>query len=209
MPAGRAGGPGSITRCHQYALTIMHTHGCEYPQPLRLRRELGRHVSPVNTGDPDHTGDTDLPFDSTRSPLSPVSPVARTREGFRSTTQFRKPGRVGYARANFSEPCGAGGDTGDTNLAGWTADSAHLRPTVLLLPDAGGIASQLSRHPAPRSRCPRPTGRPERPLRLRGWRQYGVVMAEPDSRLTWPDRELVRQLGVRSYGRRSGIEPNG
>jgi hypothetical protein len=39
----------------------------------------------------------------------------------------------------------------------------------------------------------------------RGWRDFGVlVVAEKDSRLTWPERELVRQLGAKLYGWRSG-----
>ena len=37
-----------------------------------------------------------------------------------------------------------------------------------------------------------------------GWRRHGVlVIAELDPRLTWPERELVRQLGARLYGPRS------
>jgi hypothetical protein len=38
-----------------------------------------------------------------------------------------------------------------------------------------------------------------------GWRQHGMlVVAEQDLRLTWPERELVRQLGAKLYGRRPG-----
>jgi hypothetical protein len=37
-----------------------------------------------------------------------------------------------------------------------------------------------------------------------GWRQHGIlVIAEQDPRLTWPERELVRQLGAKLYGWRS------
>jgi hypothetical protein len=37
-----------------------------------------------------------------------------------------------------------------------------------------------------------------------GWREHGIlVVAESDRRLTWPERELVRQLGAKLYGRRS------
>ena len=37
-----------------------------------------------------------------------------------------------------------------------------------------------------------------------GWRRYGIlVIAEQDPRLTWPERELVRQLGAKLYGGRS------
>jgi hypothetical protein len=36
-----------------------------------------------------------------------------------------------------------------------------------------------------------------------GWREYGIlVVAEEDTRLTWPERELIRQLGEKLYGPR-------
>ena len=36
-----------------------------------------------------------------------------------------------------------------------------------------------------------------------GWRQHGVlVVREDDRRLTWPERELIKQLGAKLYGRR-------
>ena len=36
-----------------------------------------------------------------------------------------------------------------------------------------------------------------------GWREHGIlVVAEQDPRLTWPERELVLQLGTRLYGKR-------
>jgi hypothetical protein len=36
-----------------------------------------------------------------------------------------------------------------------------------------------------------------------GWCEHGIlVVAEHDPRLTWPERELVRQLGARLYGHR-------
>jgi hypothetical protein len=42
-----------------------------------------------------------------------------------------------------------------------------------------------------------------------GWRVHGIlVIAEKDPRLSWPERELVRQLGSKLYGSR-GVEPNG
>lgn len=35
-----------------------------------------------------------------------------------------------------------------------------------------------------------------------GWRDQGIlVVSAEDQRLTWPERELVRQLGSRLYGR--------
>jgi len=41
-----------------------------------------------------------------------------------------------------------------------------------------------------------------------GWREQGllVVSAAEDQRLTWPERELIRQLGERLYGRRAPQE---
>ena len=36
-----------------------------------------------------------------------------------------------------------------------------------------------------------------------GWQERGVlVIAEDDRRLTWPERELVRQLGAKQYDSR-------
>jgi hypothetical protein len=35
-----------------------------------------------------------------------------------------------------------------------------------------------------------------------GWNQHGIlVVAESDDRLSWPERELVRNLGEKLYGR--------
>lgn len=40
-----------------------------------------------------------------------------------------------------------------------------------------------------------------------GWQERGVlVIAEDDDRLTWPERELVRQLGAKLYGKRPDRE---
>lgn len=45
-------------------------------------------------------------------------------------------------------------------------------------------------------------------IKREGWRAQGVlVIAEDDDRLTWPERELVRQLGAKLYGRRDNGEP--
>ncbi len=36
-----------------------------------------------------------------------------------------------------------------------------------------------------------------------GWRELGIlVVAADDDRLTWPERELIRQIGEKLYGRR-------
>lgn len=41
-------------------------------------------------------------------------------------------------------------------------------------------------------------------LRCRAWRQDGVLsLRDGDDRLSWPERELVRQLGERLYGARA------
>ncbi len=37
-----------------------------------------------------------------------------------------------------------------------------------------------------------------------GWHEHGILaVAIDDARLTWPERELVEQLGTRLYGPRS------
>lgn len=93
----------------------MPSRFCDSLGPLRRRCGLEGPVSPVATGDKDHSGDTNLPAISIRSPMSPVSPVARTREGFRSTAPCDASGSSESAHVNFSEPSGGGGDTGDTS----------------------------------------------------------------------------------------------
>ena len=43
--------------------------------------------------------------------------------------------------------------------------------------------------------------RPPDEVKRDGWRHQGVlVIAENDERLSWPERELVRQLGEKLYG---------
>ena len=38
-----------------------------------------------------------------------------------------------------------------------------------------------------------------------GWHEQGVLaVSVDDERLTWPEQELVRQLGERLYGKREG-----
>ena len=40
-------------------------------------------------------------------------------------------------------------------------------------------------------------------LRRAAWRKEGVLnVQQTDARLTWPERELIRALGARLYGRR-------
>jgi len=46
--------------------------------------------------------------------------------------------------------------------------------------------------------------RPPDEIKCQGWREQGVlVVSETDPRLSWDDRELVRQLGSKLYGKRS------
>jgi len=46
--------------------------------------------------------------------------------------------------------------------------------------------------------------RPPDKVKQDGWREQGMLaVALDDERLTWPERELVRQLGERHYGKRA------
>lgn len=46
--------------------------------------------------------------------------------------------------------------------------------------------------------------RPPDDVKREGWHEYGIlVVSEDDQRLTWPERELIRQLGGKLYGKRS------
>jgi hypothetical protein len=57
----------------------------------------------------------------------------------------------------------------------------------------GELRSHLGRH--------QPTPLDAEAEKRVGWREHGIlVVAEQDPRLTWPERELVRQLGARLYG---------
>jgi hypothetical protein len=59
------------------------------------------------------------------------------------------------------------------------------------------LRSYLGRHQ------PKPVD-PEAQKRA-GWHRHGIlVVAEQDPRLSWPGQKLVRQLGAKLYGRRSG-----
>ena len=45
--------------------------------------------------------------------------------------------------------------------------------------------------------------RPADEIKREGWHEQGIlVIAAEDGRLTWPERELVRQLGEKLYGPR-------
>ena len=42
-------------------------------------------------------------------------------------------------------------------------------------------------------------------VKREGWKEQGVLAVSlDDQRLTWPERELVRQLGEKLYGKRLG-----
>ena len=44
--------------------------------------------------------------------------------------------------------------------------------------------------------------RPPEQVKRDGWREQGVLVVEQnDGRLTWPERELIRQLGEKLYGK--------
>lgn len=47
-------------------------------------------------------------------------------------------------------------------------------------------------------------------VKREGWRDQGLLaVAIDDDRLTWPERELVRQLGERLYGKRQKDKRHG
>jgi len=42
-----------------------------------------------------------------------------------------------------------------------------------------------------------------------GWQDQGILAISPDDeRLTWPEREIMRQLGERLYGKRTAGDAN-
>lgn len=67
-------------------------------------------------------------------------------------------------------------------------------------PPKGPLKSYLGRH-QPRAAA---SAAELDALRRRAWKQDGVLsLRDGDDRLTWPERELVRQLGERLYGARA------
>jgi hypothetical protein len=49
--------------------------------------------------------------------------------------------------------------------------------------------------------------RPPEQVKREGWQEHGLLaVSVDDARLTWPERELVRQLGEKLYGRRTSQE---
>ncbi|MGE0854431.1 MAG: hypothetical protein AB7O44_33370 [Hyphomicrobiaceae bacterium] len=52
-------------------------------------------------------------------------------------------------------------------------------------------------------------GMPPEEMKRLGWQAQRVLVIDADDdRLTWPERELVRQLGERLYGRKRREEPH-
>ena len=55
------------------------------------------------------------------------------------------------------------------------------------------------------------TRRTPEQVKREGWREQGLLVVDADDpRLSWPDREMIRQLGERLYGRKhEGQRSNG
>jgi hypothetical protein len=55
------------------------------------------------------------------------------------------------------------------------------------------------------------TRRAPEQVKREGWREQGLLVVDAnDPRLSWPDREMIRQLGDRLYGRKQeGPRTNG
>jgi hypothetical protein len=92
----------------------------------------------------------------------------------------------------------------DLKLARLCHDPAYrdgvLDVDRLRRPAAGGARMKAMRF------TPRATAAAARPDQVKrdGWREQGVLaVAVDDERLTWPERELVRQLGDKLYGKRA------
>jgi hypothetical protein len=49
--------------------------------------------------------------------------------------------------------------------------------------------------------------RPPEKVKQDGWREQGLLaVSVDDQRLTWPEREFIRQLGEKLYGRNGSTE---
>lgn len=85
-----------------------------------------------------------------------------------------------------------------------TSDHETGRPAAVSMsapsPLRGPLKSYLGRH-LPRAAT---SAAELDALRRRAWKQDGVLsLRDGDDRLSWPERELVRQLGERLYGARA------
>lgn len=81
---------------------------------------------------------------------------------------------------------------------------AHAPGDIPKEPDTS-VTRDANRGPTP-ARCPlgrrSPSTYETEAIKRYGWRDQGIlVISADDQRLTWPERELVRQLGVKLYGR--------
>ena len=61
--------------------------------------------------------------------------------------------------------------------------------------------------PLPRYRCPlgrlQPSVKDLEAIKQRGWREQGIlVISAEDQRLDWMERQLLKQIAERLYGRR-------
>jgi hypothetical protein len=87
-----------------------------------------------------------------------------------------------------------------------TRAHARAREEIPKAPDTS-VTQQAKQASSPARRM---IGRSPEPseteaIKRYGWRDQGVlVVSADDNRLTWPERELVRQIGSRLYGRTPG-----
>jgi len=85
-----------------------------------------------------------------------------------------------------------------------TRAHAHAREDIPKEPDT--CVTQRANRGAPRARrmigSKSPAPSETEAIKRYGWRDQGIlVVSADDRRLTWPERELVRQLGSKLYGR--------
>ena len=49
--------------------------------------------------------------------------------------------------------------------------------------------------------------RPPEKIKQEGWREHGLLaVSVDDQRLSWPEREFIRQIGDKLYGKRDSKE---
>lgn len=54
------------------------------------------------------------------------------------------------------------------------------------------------------------TRRPPEEIKREGWREQSMLVIDAnDERLSWPERELIQQLGEKLYGKRAEGTSNG
>lgn len=64
------------------------------------------------------------------------------------------------------------------------------------------MRTEISDRPSPASaECRTGRTRDYDAIKTRGWRENGILVVNvTDCRLTWPERELIRQVGTKLYG---------